>query len=106
MDTKCKPSLNHIPTRVLTLFFVYFVAVLCRYVTTTPFMPLRLKGNTVVEDMNAIAREIMAPHNIPVVDLYKVRGLVSAAHTIPLPCAIRTHCNAHGLLSPPNSLLT
>ena len=45
------------------------------YVTTTPFMPLRLQGNTVVEDMNKIARDIMAPHNIPVVDLYKVRRL-------------------------------
>lgn len=42
------------------------------YVTTTPFMPLRTQGNTVVEDMNAIAREVVGAHSIPIVDLYKV----------------------------------
>jgi hypothetical protein len=42
------------------------------WVATTPFMPLRRKGNTVVEDMNAIAAEVIKPHNIPIVDLYTV----------------------------------
>merc|ERR1712110_575359 len=39
------------------------------YATTTPYMPMRLENNFVIEDMNRVAREIMASHNIPVVDL-------------------------------------
>ena len=40
------------------------------YFTTTPYMPLRAAGNTVVEDMNDIALEIMEPYGVDVVDLY------------------------------------
>ena len=42
------------------------------YVDTTPFMPRRLLNDTVVEDMNAIAREVVAPYvAAPVVSLYE-----------------------------------
>ena len=34
------------------------------YVSTTPFMPKRTLGDTVVEDMNAIAAEVVAPHKV------------------------------------------
>lgn len=41
------------------------------YVDTTPFMPLRTLGNTVVEDMNTIAKEVVSKHiSAPIVDLY------------------------------------
>jgi len=40
------------------------------YVTTTPFMPDRYYNNTIVEDLNAIARAIMGPLGIPVIDTY------------------------------------
>ena len=42
------------------------------FVTTTPYMPHRQQGDTVVEDMNAIARKVMSTFKIPVFDLYKV----------------------------------
>lgn len=41
------------------------------YVATTPFMPLRTKNITIVEDLNIIASAIMDAHDIPVVDLYR-----------------------------------
>ena len=41
------------------------------YVTTTPYMPDRFFGNTVVEDLNARARTVMGTRGIPVVDLYQ-----------------------------------
>ena len=41
------------------------------FINTTPFMPLRTVGNTVVEDMNAIAQEVVSKHiSAPIVDLY------------------------------------
>ena len=40
------------------------------FVTTTPFMPLRFFNNTIVEDLNVIARSIMGPLGIPVIDTY------------------------------------
>lgn len=40
------------------------------FVTTTPFMPLRWFNNMVVEDLNRIARGIMGPLGIPVIDTY------------------------------------
>eukprot|EP01079_Euglenida_sp_SAG-EU17-18_P009114 gene9115-1637_t len=40
------------------------------YLTTTPYMPLRQKGNMVVEQMNNIARSVVAGH-AQIVDLYK-----------------------------------
>jgi hypothetical protein len=40
------------------------------YVTTTPFMPDRYFNNTIVEELNAIARAIMAPLGVPVIDTY------------------------------------
>ena len=40
------------------------------FVTTTPFMPLRYYNNTIVEDLNVIARTIMASRKIPVIDTY------------------------------------
>ena len=40
------------------------------YVTTTPQMQFRVHGNTVVEDLNALALPIMAARKIEVVDLY------------------------------------
>ena len=40
------------------------------YITTTPYMPLRLLNNTVVEDLNAIANVVMAARGVPVLDLY------------------------------------
>lgn len=49
-----------------------------QYATTTPFMPDRTIGNTVVEDLNAIALDIMKPANIPIVDLYKLVSGYSA----------------------------
>jgi hypothetical protein len=43
-----------------------------QYALTTPFMPDYTIGNTVVEDLNAIATKMMQAANIPLVDLYKV----------------------------------
>ena len=41
------------------------------YVDTTPFMPRRAIGSTVVEDMNAIAKQVVSKHiSAPIVDLY------------------------------------
>lgn len=40
------------------------------YITTTPYMQYRFFGNMVVEQLNEIARSIMAPRGIPVIDLY------------------------------------
>ena len=40
------------------------------YVTTTPQMQFRVHGNTVVEDLNALALPIMAARAIEVADLY------------------------------------
>ena len=41
------------------------------FVDTTPFMPRRAIGSTVVEDMNAIAKTIVSPYiAVPIVDLY------------------------------------
>ena len=40
------------------------------YVTTTPYMPLRTKNNTAVEDMNKIAADLLSSYGIASVDLY------------------------------------
>jgi hypothetical protein len=40
------------------------------YITTTPYMPDRVVGNTVVEDLNARAIAIMQSRGIPIADLY------------------------------------
>lgn len=61
------------------------------YMTTTPFMPRRLLNNTVVEDMNAIARTVMDAHNITVLDLY---GLV-ASYCGPIPYVDCDICDVH-----------
>lgn len=51
------------------------------YVTTTPYMPDRFFGNTVVEDLNTKAKAIMAARNIPVADLYtRVTDLCGAIY--------------------------
>ena len=65
------------------------------FITTTPFMPLRTRGNTVVEDMNAIARQLVADYNIPVVDLYStVTDICGPVYT---SCAIcrKDPCSYH-----------
>ena len=41
------------------------------YITTTPFMPDASIGNLVVDDLNAIAREVAGPVVSEVVDLHK-----------------------------------
>ena len=40
------------------------------YALTTPFMPDKLQGNSVVQQLNAIANGIMARQSVPTVDLY------------------------------------
>lgn len=71
------------------------------YIATTPFMPLRTQGNTVVEDMNAIAAKLVAQYKIPVLDLYTtvtdVCGKVYADCKIcrKHPCSY--HYNADGM---------
>lgn len=72
------------------------------YITTTPYMPLRLQGNTVVEDMNAIAREVVGVHkNVAVTDLYtNVTGHCGSIYTDcdicrMSPCSF--HYNALGM---------
>ena len=42
------------------------------YALTTPFMPDRTEGNMVVEQLNAIAKKVMASFSIPILDLYSV----------------------------------
>ncbi len=42
------------------------------YALTTPFMPDKTQGNMVVEQLNDIAKRVVAPHDIPVLDLYSV----------------------------------
>jgi lysophospholipase L1-like esterase len=55
------------------------------FVTTTPFMPLRTQNNTVVEDMNAIAKAVVAPYAAGMVDLYS---------TVTAKCgAVYTNCS-------------
>ena len=61
------------------------------FVLTTPFMPLRLLNNTVVEDMNALQVAACAKNNIPTVDLY---GAV-AAHCGPIPYVDCDICRKH-----------
>jgi hypothetical protein len=66
------------------------------YVSTTPYMPLRTLNNTVVEDMNTIAKSVVDPHiSAPIVDLY---GAVTAkCGAVYKDCAIcRKHpCSFH-----------
>lgn len=70
------------------------------YATTTPYMPQRLLGNTCVEDMNAIAREVVQPFGATVVDLYtKVTDVCGTVYTNcsvcgATPCGF--HYNEHG----------
>ena len=61
------------------------------YLTTTPFMPKRMLGDTVVEQLNVKARAIMDAHAIPVLDLY---ALV-VAHCGPVPYADCDWCRRH-----------
>ncbi len=61
------------------------------YITTTPFMPMRLEGNDVVEDLNEIARAVMAAHGVPVLDLYAQ----VVAHCGPVPYADCDWCRTH-----------
>ena len=61
------------------------------FVLTTPFMPLRLLNNTVVEDMNALQVAACVRNNIPTVDLYAA----VAAHCGPVPYADCDICRAH-----------
>jgi hypothetical protein len=42
------------------------------YATTTPFMPDTTKGNHVVDDLNQIAREVIAGKGIQLLDLHKL----------------------------------
>lgn len=42
------------------------------YATTTPFMPDTLVGNNVVDDLNKIALDVVAPYKMPIVDLHKL----------------------------------
>ena len=60
------------------------------YFTTTPYMPLRTVGNTVVEDMNTIATDMMRARGIHVVDLYKT--VTDHCGDIYADCSI---CRAH-----------
>jgi len=49
------------------------------YVLTTPYMPDRVQGNTVVEDLHRIATAIMQQRGIPIIDLYsRVTALCGA----------------------------
>lgn len=71
------------------------------YISTPPFMPLRTKGNTVVEDMNAIAADVVAPYGIPVVDMYSL--VTKSCGAIYVNCSIcrvepcSYHYNAAGM---------
>lgn len=40
------------------------------FISTTPYMPYRYYGNTVVEDLNAIAQRVVSKVGIPYADLY------------------------------------
>ena len=59
------------------------------YVTTTPFMPLRLHNDTVVESLNSEASAIMHQHSIPVVDLYEV--VTKTCGEVYVNCSICLH---------------
>eukprot|EP01001_Neometanema_parovale_P009746 NODE_598_length_2268_cov_103.971562_g568_i0.p2 GENE.NODE_598_length_2268_cov_103.971562_g568_i0~~NODE_598_length_2268_cov_103.971562_g568_i0.p2 ORF type:complete len:257 (-),score=60.80 NODE_598_length_2268_cov_103.971562_g568_i0:146-916(-) len=67
------------------------------YATTTPFMPLHTKGDMVV---NQIAREVVAPHHIPIVDLYSTttahcgNNYTTCDWCRKTPCSY--HYNSHG----------
>ena len=61
------------------------------YITTTPFMPKRLLNNTVVEDMNTIARRVVAQHNITVLDLYETVAKICG----PIPYSDCSICRVH-----------
>lgn len=64
-------------------------------------MPLRTLGNTVVEDMNSIARDVVGAHNIPIIDLYSlVTAKCGAVYTNCSICRIEPcsyHYNAEGM---------
>ena len=66
------------------------------YVDTTPFMPRRTVGDTVIEDMNAIAKEVVSPHvSAPIVDLYGyVTKTCGAVYTDCPICAVHP-CTFH-----------
>jgi hypothetical protein len=66
-----------------------------QYALTTPFMPKRVLGNTVVEDMNKIASKMMTSKGIPLVDLYST--VTSHCGAIYTDCDIcRKHpCSYH-----------
>lgn len=65
------------------------------YALTTPFMPLTTVGNPVVHDLNHIAREVVAPHNITVLDLHKlVTDHCGTNYTVCDWCR-RTPCSYH-----------
>lgn len=59
-----KMQLQNITTRLIA------TGAKLQYALTTPFMPLTTTGNFVVDELNAIASDIMAAHNIPIVDLH------------------------------------
>jgi hypothetical protein len=66
------------------------------FMSTTPFMPLRKDGNTVVEDMNRMQSAACKELNLPYIDLYKV--VVDHCGPVPYPdCDIcRVHpCSYH-----------
>eukprot|EP00746_Dinoflagellata_sp_MGD_P057883 gnl/MRDRNA2_/MRDRNA2_248702_c0_seq1.p1 gnl/MRDRNA2_/MRDRNA2_248702_c0~~gnl/MRDRNA2_/MRDRNA2_248702_c0_seq1.p1 ORF type:complete len:296 (+),score=30.22 gnl/MRDRNA2_/MRDRNA2_248702_c0_seq1:81-968(+) len=65
------------------------------YITTTPYMPYRTLNNTVVEDMNAIAKTLTEEFKIPNVDLYSY--VTQTCGEVYRDCPIcRMHpCSAH-----------
>ena len=66
------------------------------YISTTPYMPLRTQNNTVVEDMNSIAKEVVSPHiSAPIVDLYS--AVTAKCGAVYQNCSIcrKTPCSFH-----------
>ena len=75
------------------------------FVSTTPFMPAYYRGDTIVEDLNAIAAAIMKEHSIPYIDTYHAVTAVCGSNYSscdlcdnepwPAPAPAGAHCGYH-----------
>ena len=68
------------------------------YVTTTPFMPLRFYNNTIVEDLNVIAQDIMTSQKIPIIDTYD--AVINVCGKVYSSCSL---CDSEPSLWPPTA---
>ena len=94
------PAAERAYEALLTNFTARLVATGSRllYVATTPFMPDHWRGDTVVEDLNAAARRVMATAGVEYADLYAhVVARCGANYT---SCSI---CDDEAALWPPGS---